>query len=46
MKEFQANLSKLVRRASFDIDDWDDLFNPRIPLPSHNLLQFRRLDEL
>ena len=28
VKEFQKNLSRLVRRASFDIDDWDHLYNP------------------
>ena len=46
VKEFQKNLSRLVRRASFDIEDWDHLFNPRLPLSSHSLLQFRRIDDL
>ena len=46
VKEFQKNLSRLVRRASFDIDDWDHLYNPRLPLSSHSLLQFRRLGDL
>ena len=34
------------RRASFDIDDWDHLYKSILPLSSHSLHQFRRIDDL
>ena len=46
ISSFQKNLTVLLKVASMDIDHWDEVYSPRVPLWNHVLKDLRHLDHL
>ena len=46
VKDFQHNLTCLLRFVSSIDDNWHELFSPRMPLVGHLLHKYRNIDVL
>ena len=44
LKDFQRNLSNLLKMASLNVDNWEELYSSRMPFVSHVLNDFRNVD--
>ena len=44
VKDFQRNLNNLLKMASSNAENWEELYSSRVPLVSHVLHDFRYVD--